>query len=246
MESDVKRQIDFYVKRAGRFDRSFWSLGSRENRNHLKKLAAVARAIGCDDPARSGTRSVLEVGTGTGLHAVWLLERGVGSYAGVDVSEAMLDIARGRLSQWSSRVRLTVGDAQRLPFKDGEFDSAFSSATLHHLGDAALGIRELARVVRPGGLVAAIEPNWKFPSVLLYSAMTREEWNTFRINPARLAQWAAEAGLEDVTVTNLLYTPPRPRRLAPLFDRIDRGAARIPALRRLSINVLVSGRRPGA
>jgi len=246
MESDVKRQIGFYVRRAERFDRSFWSLGSRDNRNHLAKISAIAKAIGCDTSDGSRTRSVLEVGTGTGLHAVWLLERGVASYSGIDVSEAMLDIARRRLSRCDGRVRLTVGDAQRLPFKDGEFDSAFSSATLHHLGDAALGVRELARVVRPGGRVAAIEPNWKFPSVLVYSAMTREEWNTFHINPARLAQWAADAGLEDVTVSNLLYTPPRPRRLTPVFDRIDRRAARVPGLRRLSINMLVSGRRPDA
>lgn len=241
-ERDLKRQIDFYVKRAERFDRSVWSLGSRENRNHEKKIRAIADAIGFES-ADARDQSILEVGTGTGLHARWLLERAPISYWGLDVSEPMLDIAAERLTEWTDNVHLLVGDAQRLPFPDGTFSAGFCSGTLHHLQVPSAGVRELARVVRLGGRVAVMEPNWKFLSVLVYSAATREEWNTFKINPRRLEQWASEAGLEDVSVRHLLYTPPRPRKLARLFDRVDKTAAATPGIRALSINLLLSGRK---
>ena len=54
---------------------------------------------------------------------------------------------------------LTVceGDATRLPFADGEFDVAWCSLVLHHIDDPVAALREMARVVRPGGLVAALD-----------------------------------------------------------------------------------------
>jgi ubiquinone/menaquinone biosynthesis C-methylase UbiE len=236
--SDVREQIDHSGRTARGFDRSVWSLGNRDNRNHRVKVEAIADAIG----AFAGGR-ILEVGTGTGLHARWLLERTPVEYTGIDVSRDMLDLARLRLADHAERLRLTIGDAQRLPFPSRSFDAAFCTATLHHLGNPAAGIRELVRVVRPGGRIAAIEPNWKYPSVLVYTAITPAERNTFRISPARLESWARAAGLEAVRVQRLLYTPPAPKTWGRLWDAVDRGVA--PGLRRLSIVLLLSGRVPG-
>ncbi|MBI4729501.1 MAG: class I SAM-dependent methyltransferase [Acidobacteria bacterium] len=223
---------------AAGFDRSVWSLGRRDNRNHLVKISAIARAI-----AAQGSRRILEVGAGTGLHARWILENTPAEYVGVDVSEAMLAIATRRLAPHAGRFRLGIADAHRLPFPDGSFDAAFCSGTLHHLADPGRGLAELARVVRPGGRVAAMEPNWKFPSVLLVSAFTKAERNAFKINGASLARWASGAGLAGVRLERLLYTPPSPRALERIWDRADALAARVPGLRRLSIMLLVSGRR---
>ncbi len=239
-EGGLQRQIDFYVRKADSYDRSFWSMGQRENRNHFKKIQAISDALGVTS---SSTGSVLEVGTGTGLHAHWFLERTSTTYCGLDVSVPMLAIAKQRVAAWGDRVRLTVGDAQRLPFPDGSFDAAFCAATLHHLQDPAQGVREVARVVRPGGRVALMEPNWKYPTVLVYSASVREEWNTFKINPRRLAEWASSAGVTDITVTPVLYTPPQPKRLERVFDYVDRTMPKVPGLRALSITMLLSGRR---
>jgi ubiquinone/menaquinone biosynthesis C-methylase UbiE len=237
--SALDRQRAHYERTAARFDRSIWSLGNRDNRNHETKARAVAEAI---EAARGG--QVLEVGAGTGLHARWLLEHTPVSYTGLDLSEPMLTIARERVAAHAGRARLVVGDAARLPFPDASFDAAFCTATLHHLPDARAGIAELVRVVRPGGRVAAVEPNWKFPSVLVMSAITPAEHAVFRLNGPRLVRWAREAGLEEVTLRRLLYTPPAPRSWARLYDAIDRGAGRVPGLRRLSIVLLVSGRVP--
>lgn len=101
----------------------------------------------------------------------------------------------------------------------------------------------MARVVRAGGRVAAMEPNWKFPSILVYSALTRQEWNTFRINPARLEAWGRVVGLDDVHVEHMLYTPPVPRSWERFYDRVDAWAARVPGLSRLSIALFFSGTR---
>ncbi len=71
--TNVREQIEHYERMAAKFDRSVWSLGNRDNRNHLVKVRAIADALGA---SRGG--HVLEVGTGTGLHARWLLENTAG------------------------------------------------------------------------------------------------------------------------------------------------------------------------
>lgn len=234
---ELREQIDFSARRAERYDRSVWSLGRRDNRNHAQKLRVLADAL------RTETGRVLEVGAGTGLHADRLLESRAVWYAGVDASAEMLDLARDRLARFGDRATLSIGDAQGLPFAEEAFDGAFCTDTLHHLSDPARGLEEMARVVRPGGRVAVMEPNWKFPSILVYSAITREEWNTFRINPIRLEAWGKAAGLHDVRVEHMLYTPPAPRSWERFYDRVDTWAARVPGIRRLSIALFLSGTR---
>lgn len=237
-DTNVREQIAYYEREARKFDTSVWSLGRRDNRNHLVKINAISRAIGAAEGGR-----VLEVGTGTGLHARWLLENTPADYTGIDISVPMLRLAFERVKEDEKRFRAGIGDAHNLPFPDGGFDAAFCSGTLHHLSDPARGVRELVRVTKPGGRVAAMEPNWKFPSVLLVTALNKAERNCFRINGPRLAGWAVAAGLEDVKLYRMLYTPPVPDRWARTYDKMDRMLNRTPGLRYLSIMLLVTGRK---
>jgi ubiquinone/menaquinone biosynthesis C-methylase UbiE len=238
--SNVREQIAHYERTASKFDSSVWSLGNRDNRNHLVKVRAIADAL----DARSGGL-ILEVGTGTGLHGRWLLENTPVRYVGVDASQAMLDHAARRLEPFADRVvSLGIADAHRLPFADGAFAGAFCSGTLHHLSAPGRGVAEIVRVTRPGGSVAVMEPNWKFPSTLLVGASTPAERNVFKISPATLEAWGRAAGLENVHLERLLYTPPSPRSWGKVFDAVDRGIARVPGLRRLSIMLLLTGRAP--
>jgi ubiquinone/menaquinone biosynthesis C-methylase UbiE len=239
-ESNVRDQIRHYERYARRFDHSVWSLGNRDNRNHLVKVRAIARAL---DAANAG--GILEVGTGTGLHARWLLENTPASYTGVDASEPMLALAAERLGSFDGRFALGIADAHRLPFPDGAFDATFCSGTLHHLNAPGRGVAEIVRVTRPGGRVAIMEPNWKFPSTLLVGASTPAERNVFKISPAHLTAWGRAAGLTGLRLERLLYSPPAPRSWGKLWDAVDRGAGRVPGLRRLSIMLLLSGRAPG-
>lgn len=232
-----KRQAAFYERVAGSFDRSVWSMGNRDNRNHAAKARALADAL----DLASGPR-VLEVGSGTGLHARWILTNTPAVYTGVDLSPPMTRLAAERIAREAPRPgALTVGDALRLPFPDGAFDAAFASGTVHHVPDPAASIRELVRVVRPGGRVAALEPNPFFPSMAVAATMIAAERGSWGVTAPKLRRWGQAAGLRDVSVRRLLYTPPKPARWARAFDRIDRRCAALAGIRRLSIMILLRG-----
>src|SRR5215217_7735506 len=75
--------------------------------------------------------------------------------ADVDNAPAMLAMARENLAALSvSNVNLMVGEATRLPLEDGSVDAAFANMVLHHVEHPTAMLREMARVVRPGGRVA--------------------------------------------------------------------------------------------
>ena len=103
---------------------------------------------------------VLDVATGTGLVARALVERYGCRVVGLDQSEGMLDGARRRLERRpkvSKRIELVRGEAESLPFADREFDHLTFTYLLRYVDDPAATLRELARVVRPGGRVASLE-----------------------------------------------------------------------------------------
>lgn len=95
---------------------------------------------------------VLDVATGTGAVALELVKRGH-TVVGIDQSPEMLAVARERLPG----VELHEGRAESLPFADAEFDALTFTYLLRYVDDPAATLRELARVVRPGGVVAMQE-----------------------------------------------------------------------------------------
>jgi demethylmenaquinone methyltransferase / 2-methoxy-6-polyprenyl-1,4-benzoquinol methylase len=109
---------------------------------------------------------VLDVATGTGLVARELVRRYGCSVVGLDQSEQMLAGARARLAanpQLGARIELVQGEAERLPFADGEFDALTFTYLLRYVDDPQATLRELARVIRPGATIASLEfavPRW--------------------------------------------------------------------------------------
>ena len=112
---------------------------------------------------RDGQR-VLDVATGTGMVAAEHLARADCSVVGIDQSRQMLAAARARFAHLApARVELLEGQAERLPFADASFDALTFTYLLRYVDDPAATVRELARVVRPGGRVASLEfgvPPW--------------------------------------------------------------------------------------
>jgi demethylmenaquinone methyltransferase / 2-methoxy-6-polyprenyl-1,4-benzoquinol methylase len=98
--------------------------------------------------------TVLDVATGTGAIALELVRQHGCNVVGVDQSAGMLAEARRRAN---GRVRLVEGSAEALPFADGEFDALTFTYLLRYVDDPAATLRELARVVRPGGTIAGLE-----------------------------------------------------------------------------------------
>jgi malonyl-CoA O-methyltransferase len=101
---------------------------------------------------------VLDLGCGTGRHALWLAARGA-AVTGVDFSEGML--AEARRKPGAEGVRFIVHDLHdRLPFSDGRFDLVVSGLVLEHLGNVDGLFAEARRVLKPGGraVVSAMHP----------------------------------------------------------------------------------------
>jgi len=97
---------------------------------------------------------VLEVATGTGAVASELLEQSSCTVVGLDQSPEMLAEARRRLP---TSVTLVEGRAEQLPFPDAAFDALTFTYLLRYVTDPGATLRELARVVRPGGTIAGLE-----------------------------------------------------------------------------------------
>jgi phosphatidylethanolamine/phosphatidyl-N-methylethanolamine N-methyltransferase len=101
--------------------------------------------------------NVLEVGVGTGKNMPFY-PTGI-SITAIDLTPGMLQCARKRATEFNldSRVELRLGDAQALDFPDATFDSAVATFVFCSVPDPALGLRELKRVVKPGGRVFLLE-----------------------------------------------------------------------------------------
>jgi demethylmenaquinone methyltransferase/2-methoxy-6-polyprenyl-1,4-benzoquinol methylase len=97
---------------------------------------------------------VLDVATGTGAVARELVRQKGCSVVGVDQSEGMLAEARRRVN---GGVELVCASAEDLPFGDCEFEALTFTYLLRYVDDPAATLRELARVVRPGGTIAGLE-----------------------------------------------------------------------------------------
>ncbi len=115
----------------------------------------AVRALQLGDKPR-----VLDVATGTGDLAIAIARACPGAHViGLDPSPRMLAVARAKLARRGvgERVTLVEGDAQELPFKSCELDAATIAFGIRNVPDRARALRELARVVRPGGRIAVLE-----------------------------------------------------------------------------------------
>lgn len=140
-----ERQVQAMFDRVARvYDRMNSVMTAGLDRRWRERAATLAR-VG------PGSRA-LDVATGTGDLALELERRGA-TVTGLDFSEEMLRIARlkGPATTWRA------GNALELPFGDDQFDAATVGFGARNFDDLGRGLREMARVVRPGGRVVVLE-----------------------------------------------------------------------------------------
>lgn len=151
----------------------------------------------------------LDVGCGNGAFTELLLDRcAPASVHGIDPSEAQLAYARTRFA--GRAVDLRQADAMALPFEANAFDAAVMPLVIFFVPDPAVGVAEMARVVRPGGTVSAYA--WDMPGQAFPYAVVMEELRALGLTPPTPANpdasrvdvlerlWS-DAGLRDVRTT---------------------------------------------
>ena len=147
---------------------------------------------------------VVEVGIGTGEITVALAQK-VARVIGVDTSEKMLQACRERVEKYGlANVTLRLGEAEALPVADRECDTAYSAMLLHHLADPGIGIREMARVVKPGGKVIIsdlVEHHYDWVREVM-----ADVWLGFTEEQVR--EWLTGAGLADITYSSAAVPAP--------------------------------------
>jgi ubiquinone/menaquinone biosynthesis C-methylase UbiE len=123
---------------------------NQEYRNVLQtwlEIPALLRAV----PVAPGAR-ILEIGCGRGVGLVQLSRLcKPARLVGLDIDDNLIALAADRTAAYSVRAELFVGDARALPFADGEFDVVIDFGTCYHIDRPDAALREIARVLAPGG-----------------------------------------------------------------------------------------------
>ncbi len=150
--------------------------------------AAIARA---QVPAGA---VVADVGTGTGFVAAGLAPKAAKVY-GFDASAAMLEVARRNVAAFSN-VELREAPGDRLPLPDGVLDGVFANMYLHHAPEPPTALKEMARVLKPGGVLCLTDLDthdhtWQREQMA-------DLWLGFE--RADIQRWLAEAGLTEIDV----------------------------------------------
>ena len=205
--------------------------GSYDLMNDLMSLG-IHRAWKQDFAARSGVLPgdrVLDLAGGTGDIAA-LMSKRVGARGRVvltDINQAMLDVGRRRLEDRGivSNVEFALADAEHLPFPDGEFDAVTIAFGLRNVTDKDAALREMRRVLKPGGRALILEfsevraeplkklyNTWSFGVLPVLGKLIANDEDSYRYlaesirkHPPQeeLATMMREAGFDDVHYRNL-------------------------------------------
>jgi SAM-dependent methyltransferase len=153
--------------------------------------ALAGRLIRPDAFDVRGCKRILDAACGNGRYSRFLLRHADGdaTLTAFDLSPAMLRRARKRLK--SDRVSYAVADLTRLPYADGCFDAIVCGWVLEHLPDPRLGLRELARVLQPGGKLLLMCTEDTFTGALCGAL-----WHCRTYNREELRRAAADSGLD--------------------------------------------------
>jgi len=147
----------------------------------------------------------LDAGCGTGRHSFEFLARGA-RVLGMDMDMESVRKARYTMhimqgngqAHAEGRYQVHIGDALRLPFRDGTFDRIICSEVMEHVDDDELAARELTRVLKPGGRIAVTVPTyiseWMF-NALTYEYFTSPGGHVRKYVPRRLVGILNRQGL---------------------------------------------------
>jgi SAM-dependent methyltransferase len=227
----------------------------------------VRYRVGKLDELGLGRGRWLDCGCGWGEYTLGLRQRSSALTVGVDVEFDRVVDAQRR-AHGTSRIQFGCASADALPFRDASFDGVFLNEVLEHAESEERSLREIYRVLRPGGVLALMSPNRLFPfeghGLLLGQRRidipvpllpwlpegvagrfmrARNYW------PGELRDLVQAAGLAVVRTGSVFpmfeQFPVLPGWMVPRYRRLVPHLERLPLVRRCGLSTFVVARRPG-
>ncbi|MFN2614298.1 MAG: methyltransferase domain-containing protein [Actinomycetota bacterium] len=208
------REAEFYDDR---FLIEYGTIAGEVTRELQGVLGSVPRA-----------RRALDVACGTGYLAIGIAAAGIASEVhATDLSPKMIERTRENAAETDTEVRATLADGERLPYADASFDLVVARGALHHLPAPLAGLKEIRRVLEPGGtalVMAEPTPNGERQTAAVVGVavralegartlmrrtpdLERRHWelasiaaNLHTFEPHDVEALAEKAGFEDITV----------------------------------------------
>jgi len=218
--------------------------GQSFTRSYLRTLGTLFEALGVpEEPAR-----VVEVGCGVGMLSRWLADRAgaAATVVGFDLDGSTVARARTEArASGPSNVRFAVADVRDLPVPDGSIDLVVCRQLLCVLSDPSTAIRNLVRLLRPGGELIAIEPATEQsvldPQDATFTRLSQrllgaihEGWRLRRADPKiglRTAQLFLESGLENIraeAIAQLHLLSDARRSMRDVIDQLETETVELP------------------
>jgi ubiquinone/menaquinone biosynthesis C-methylase UbiE len=189
-----------------------YTLGHHDSVLAVHRWRTIANSAAYLEPELIAGRTLLDVGCGPGTVTVEFGERlGDENVVGVDMADAALAAARAFADTAGSAVRFERADALALPFDADSFDIVHTHQTLQHVPDPVAMLRSMARVARPGGIIAARETDYGattwyplLPALAHWLELYRRVHRATSGEPdaaRHLVAWARAAGLQSLRVS---------------------------------------------
>ena len=138
---------------------------------------------------------VLDCGIGSGSLSLALASITTDSldYHGIDTSGAMLAAADAELRRAGIAAQLRQSDIRTIPYPDHTFDVAMAAHVLEHLPEPDLALREMVRVLKPGGILFACMTRRS-----VFGTFVQLRWRTWMVSERQGIAWLRESGLDDI------------------------------------------------
>lgn len=182
----------------------------------------------------------LDVCCGTGMIVIEQAKAAgpSGKVTGLDFSENMLEVAKGNITEYQDRITLIQGNAMSLPFPDNTFDCATVGWGLRNVPDIMTAVKEMTRVVKPGGMVVSLD--MAQPTAPVFKQLY---WLIFeKVIPAMGKIWAGDKTAYEYLHDSAKVFPPQDE-LARMFAKAGLVETRYHNLSG-GVVAVVEGRKP--
>lgn len=178
-----------------------------EHNRYLEYAPWMKRTIGFD---RYAGKRLLEVGVGTGTDLLQFA-RGGALVTGVDLTPRSIEIARRRFEVSGFTGEFAIGDGENLSFPDASFEVAYSFGVLHHAPDTRGAVREIHRVLKPGGKAI----------VMLYHRRSLYYWGSLVGKHGLLAGELFRGSMAEIMAHHVEYSETDGRPLVKAYTRAE-------------------------